>query len=288
MTAELIDGKAVAAQMKADIEQEIAELKEKHNSSPCLMAVQVGENAASASYTRSQKKGCEKVGINYQLEELPADITEQDLVKFVEEKGQDKQITGIILQMPLPEHIRAEKIQAAIASAKDIEGIKLQNLGALLSESATLAPCTAAAVMELIRSTGVPFKGKEVVIVGHSSIVGKPLALLLLASPLESATTTVCHIATKDLSSHTLRAEILIVAAGKPDLVTGDMVKEGAIVIDVGINRIDGKLVGDVSFDQAKEKASLITPVPGGVGPVTTAMLLKNALNAWKLQLSDA
>jgi methylenetetrahydrofolate dehydrogenase (NADP+)/methenyltetrahydrofolate cyclohydrolase len=285
MAANLIDGKAVAKRVKEELETEIVELKEKYKSSPFLLAVQVGENPASAAYLASQKKGCEEVGIDYQVQLLPQEISEDKLIQFINEKNQDEKVTGIILQMPLPKQINAEKVQEAIAPSKDVEGVNPQNMGLLFYGWPGLAPCTALAVMELIKSTGTSIKGKQVTLVGHSALVGKPLALLLLSSQFDSATTTVCHIATKDLASHTRRAEILIVAVGKPGLITGDMIKEGAMVIDVGINRVGGKIVGDVVFEEAKEKASLITPVPGGVGPVTTAMLLKNAVEAWKIQL---
>ena len=285
MTAQLIDGKAVATQMKESLKAEIAGLKDKYKSSPSLTAIQVGENAASAAYLKSQKKGCEGVGIDYQIQELPREISEQELIQFINEKNRDSNITGIILQMPLPEHIDADKAQKAISPLKDVEGVNPQNMGMLVYGRPGVAPCTALAVMELIKSTGIPIKGKEVTVVGHSAVVGKPVALLLLSSLLESATTTVCHIATRDLAAHTRNAEILIVAVGKAGLVKGDMIKEGAMVIDVGINRVEGKLVGDVVFDEAKEKASLITPVPGGVGPVTTAILLRNTVEAWKMQL---
>ena len=187
--------------------------------------------------------------------------------------------------MPLPQQIDAEKVQEAIDPKKDVEGVNPQNMGLLFYGWPGLVPCTALAVMELIKSTGTSIKGKQVTLVGHSALVGKPLALLLLSSEFDSATTTVCHIATQDLSANTKRAEILIVAVGKPGLIKGDMIREGAIVIDVGINRVEGKIVGDVIFDEAKEKASMITPVPGGVGPVTAAMLLKNTVEAWKIQL---
>jgi len=285
MAAQLIDGKAVAKRVKEELKKEIVELKEKHKTTPLLLAVQVGENPASASYLKSQKKGCEEVGIDYQVQQLPQEISEEELIQFIKEKNQDEKTTGIILQMPLPEQINAEKVQEAIDPSKDVEGVNPQNMGLLIYGWPGLVPCTALAVMELIKSTGTSIKGKQVTLVGHSSLVGKPLTLLLLSSPFDSATTTVCHIATRDLASNTRRAEILIVAVGKPGLITGDMVKEGAMVIDVGINRVEGKLVGDVVFEEAKEKASLITPVPGGVGPVTAAMLLKNTLEAWKIQM---
>jgi len=283
--AQLIDGKAVARRVKEEVKKEIVELEEKHKSSPLLLAVQVGENPASAAYLKSQKKGCENVGINYQVQQLPQEVSEKELIQFIKEKNQDSKITGIILQMPLPEQIDAGKVQEAIDPLKDVEGVNPQNMGLLMYGWPGLVPCTALAVMELIESTGTSIKGKQVTLVGHSSLVGKPLALLLLSSPFDSATTTVCHIATRDLDAHTRRAEILIVAVGKPGLITADMIKEGAIVIDVGINRVEGKIVGDVVFEEAIEKASLITPVPGGVGPVTTAMLLKNTIEAWKIQL---
>jgi len=285
MAAQLIDGKAVAKRVKEELKKEIVELEEKHKSSPLLLAVQVGENPASASYLKSQKKGCEEVGIDYQVQQLPQEISEEELIQFIKEKNQDEKITGIILQMPLPQQINAEKVQETIDPSKDVEGVNPQNMGLLFYGWPGLVPCTALAVMELIKSTGTSIKGKQVTLVGHSSLVGKPLTLLLLSSPFDSATTTVCHIATRDLAANTRRAEILIVAVGKPGLITGDMVKEGAMVIDVGINRVEGKLVGDVVFEEAKEKASLITPVPGGVGPVTAAMLLKNTVEAWKIQL---
>jgi len=285
MAAQLIDGKAVAKRVKEELKKEIVELKEKHKSSPFLLAVQVGENPASASYLKSQKKGCEEVGIDYQVQQLPQETSEKELIQFIKEKNQDEKITGIILQMPLPQQIDAEKVQETIEPSKDVEGVNPQNMGLLMYGWPGLVPCTALAVMELIKSTGTSIKGKQVTLVGHSSLVGKPLALLLLSSPFDSATTTVCHIATRDLATHTRRAEILIVAVGKPGLIKGDMIKEGAIVIDVGINRVEGKIVGDVVFEEAKEKASLITPVPGGVGPVTAGMLLKNTVAAWKIQL---
>jgi len=285
MAAQLIDGKAVAKRVKEELKKEIAKLKEEHKSFPLLLAVQVGENPASAAYLKSQKKGCEEVGIDYRVQQLPQEISEEQLIQFIKEKNQDKKTTGIILQMPLPKQIDAEKVQEAIDPSKDVEGVNPQNMGLLFYGWPGIVPCTALAVMELIKSTGTSIKGKQVTLVGHSSLVGKPLALLLLSSEFDSATTTVCHIATQDLAANTRRAEILIVAVGKPGLIKGDMIKEGAIVIDVGISRVEGKIVGDVVFEEAKEKASLITPVPGGVGPVTTAMLLKNTVESWKIQL---
>jgi methylenetetrahydrofolate dehydrogenase (NADP+)/methenyltetrahydrofolate cyclohydrolase len=285
MEAQLIDGKAVAKKVKEELKKEIANLKEKHKSSPFLQVIQVGENPASAAYLRNQKKGCEEVGIDYQVQQFPKEMSEEKLIQFIKGKNQDEKITGIMLQMPLPQQIDAEKVQEAIDPSKDVEGVTPQNRGLLFYGWPGLVPCTALAVMKLIESTGTSIKGKQVTLVGHSSLVGKPLALLFLSSPFDSATTTVCHIATQDLAWHTKRAEILIVAVGEPGLITADMIKEGAMVIDVGINQVEGKIVGDVVFEEAKEKASLITPVPGGVGPVTTAMLLTNTIKAWKIQL---
>jgi methylenetetrahydrofolate dehydrogenase (NADP+)/methenyltetrahydrofolate cyclohydrolase len=285
MSAQLIDGKAVARKIKQEIAEEVRELGDKHGCLPCLLAIEVGESSASASYLKSQKKACEDVGIGYQLDQLSSDTTEEQLIGLIKEKNQDGGTTGIILLMPLPRQIRAEKVQEAIAPAKDVEGVSPQNMGFLMYGWPGPAPCTALAVMELIKSTGTSIKGKQVTLVGHSSLVGKPLALLLLSSQFDSATTTVCHIATRNLPEQTRKAEILIVAVGKPGLITADMVGEQAIVIDVGINWVNGRVVGDVLFEEVKEKASLITPVPGGVGPVTTAMLFRNTVMAWKIQL---
>ncbi|HIE43251.1 MAG TPA: bifunctional 5,10-methylenetetrahydrofolate dehydrogenase/5,10-methenyltetrahydrofolate cyclohydrolase, partial [Candidatus Omnitrophica bacterium] len=244
-----------------------------------------------------QNKACSELGISYRLNELPESTSQNELVEFIEKLNQNSQVTGIILQMPVPSHINGREVQMAISPSKDVEGIHPCNVGRLLYGTAVLAPCTALAVMELLRSTKVPLKGKEVTVVGHSEIVGKPLLLMLLESLFESPTPTVCHIATRDVSFHTRGADILIVAVGKAGLITGEMIKEGAIVIDVGINRvvdkdkegnvIKKKIVGDVVFDEAVKKASLITPVPGGVGPVTTAMLLKNTIESAKIVKGD-
>lgn len=285
VAAKLIDGKAVAGKVKQEVKREISELRRKYQAVPLLCAVQVGENPASASYLRSQKRGCAEVGIDYQVEQLHRNVSEKELIQFIEGKNQDSRTTGIVLQMPLPERMQAEKVQEAIDPSKDVEGVHPQNMGFLMYGWPGFVPCTALAVMELIKSTGTSIKGKQVTLVGHSSLVGKPLALLLLSSKFDSATTTVCHIATRNLAEHTRRAEILIVAVGKPGLIKGDMIREGAIVIDVGMNRLEGKLVGDVVFEEAGARASLITPVPGGVGPVTTAMLLKNTVMARNIQL---
>jgi len=301
MAGRIIDGKSLAAKFKEDIRKEVGELKEKHKVQPLLAAIQVGDNPASRVYVNNQRKSCEEVGIDYQLQELPEATSEEELLQFVEKLNRDDKVTGIILEMPLPQKINGRRVQRAITPMKDVEGMSPSNMGMLVYGTPRLAPCTALAAMELLKSTGVDIKGKEVTVVGHSEIVGKPITLFLLSSILESATPTVCHIATRDLASHTRNAEILIVAVGKAGLVKGDMIKQGAIVIDVGINRVpvldekgnpvvdsEGKrkmkTVGDVVFEEAVERASYITPVPGGVGPLTVVMLLRNTLTACKWQ----
>jgi len=302
VAAKIIDGESLAAKFKEDIRREVEQLKKRCKIVPLLTAIQVGENPASAVYVKSQRKSCEEVGINYQLHELPEATSQDELLKFVQKLNTDDKVTGIILEMPLPQQINPRRVQMAITPMKDVEGMNPSNMGMLVYGSPRLAPCTALAAMELLKSTGVDIKGKEVTVVGHSEIVGKPITLFLLSSLLESATPTVCHIATRDLASHTRNAEILIVAVGKAALIKGDMIKDGAIVIDVGINRVpvldekgepvvdrEGKrkikTVGDVVFEEAVEKASYITPVPGGVGPLTVVMLLRNTVTAYKWQM---
>ncbi len=291
MSAKLIDGKQIASKIKENLILELKQIKDK-GIIPHLEAVLVGDNLSAQIYAENQNKVCKKLGISYKLDKLSESISQKELEDFIRQLNENPKITGIILQMPVPSHINARQVQTKISPAKDVEGIHPVNIGELVYGNSVLAPCTALAVMEILKNTEVSLKGKEIVIVGHSEIVGKPLMLLLLQSSLESPTPTVCHIATQDLASHTKRADILIVAAGRVGLVKGDMIKEGAIVIDVGINRIvkkdetgkviDRKIVGDVVFEEAVQKASMITPVPGGVGPVTTVMLLKNTLEAAK------
>ena len=280
MSANLLQGKDIAGKIKEDLKKEIASFKQK----PKLVSIQVGENAASAVYIKSQKKNAENLGIEYELKTLDASITQDNLISEIKKLNTDKSTSGIIVQLPLPMGIDHKLVMASIAPEKDAEGMHPENLGHVLLGDSKLAPCTAQAAMELIESTGVKLYGKEAVIVGHSEIVGKPLSLLLLN---KLVTTTVCHIATGErgvLPEHVKKAEILVVAVGKAELVKGDWIKEGAIVIDVGINRVEGKLIGDVEFEKAKEKAAFITPVPGGVGPLTVTMLLRNVVNAFKLQ----
>jgi len=303
MEAKSIEGESLAKKLKGNLKEEIKVLESK-GINPSLVAVMVGEDPGAKIYAKNQEKACLELGIPYFLKQLPESTSQADLSQAIKELNENRKTTGIILQMPVPSQINAREVQLEISPGKDVEGIHPANVGKLLYGSAKLAPCTALAAIELLKSTGVPLKGKEVTIVGHSEIVGKPVLLMLLESLLEAPTPTVCHIATQDLKFHTQRADILIVAVGKAGLITGEMIKEGAIVIDIGINRIvkkdqDGnpilnekgkpkkKIVGDVVFEEARQKASWITPVPGGVGPMTTAMLLKNTVEAAKIQSSS-
>lgn len=295
MSAKIIDGEAIAANVKLDLKKEIDELK-KSNKQPHLRAVQIGENAASQLYVLNQQRTCEEIGITYKLDELPNETTEKDLLAHIYKLNDDPEVTGIILQMPLPDEIDAEKVQTQIAPGKDVEGMNPANMGAIVYGKYNIGPCTAMAAIELAKSLNIDIKGMNAVVVGRSAIVGKPASLMLLDM---SATPTICHSKTKDLAAVTRNADLLIAAVGKAGMITGDMIKPGAIVIDVGINRIkvlddDGtpvlnskgkpkrRTVGDVVFDEAKEVAGYITPVPGGVGPMTVVMLLKNTVEAAK------
>ncbi|MHC4923132.1 MAG: bifunctional 5,10-methylenetetrahydrofolate dehydrogenase/5,10-methenyltetrahydrofolate cyclohydrolase [Planctomycetota bacterium] len=285
MGARVIDGRAIAKRIRAEVKAEVAELAEV-GKAPRLVAVQVGENPASAIYLRNQKKGCEKAGIEFRVDALPADASEADLIAHLRTLGMDAEVTGIILQLPLPDHLDPRRAQAALVPSKDVEGVHPANLGMVTYARRTLFPCTALSVLELLESEGITLEGAEAVVVGHSNIVGKPAALLLMD---RLATVTVCHIATQDLAFHTRRADIVVVAVGKPGLITADMVKPGASVIDIGINRVEGPegkmiTVGDVAYDEVAEVAGAITPVPGGAGPVTVAMLLRNTVSAARLQ----
>jgi methylenetetrahydrofolate dehydrogenase (NADP+)/methenyltetrahydrofolate cyclohydrolase len=278
--AGLLEGKAISERIKKQIKEEISKL----NLKPVLASIQVGENPASNVYIKSQKRFSEELGIDYQLHKLDSQISEVSLIEFIQKLNLDRAINGLILQMPLPKHIDYKKITQYIEPKKDVEGLHPENMGKIIFGKAKILPCTAQAVMELIKETQIDLYGKEVVIVGHSEIVGKPLSLLLLD---KFATVTVCHIGTYDagrLEEHVKKAEVLIVAVGKAGLIKGSWIKEGAIVIDVGINRVGDKIVGDVEFEEAFKRASWITPVPGGVGPLTTTLLMRNLLEATKLQ----
>jgi methylenetetrahydrofolate dehydrogenase (NADP+)/methenyltetrahydrofolate cyclohydrolase len=279
--AKLLEGKPIAEKIKEGIRQEILSLKGK----PILASVMAGDNAGAEAYVKSQQKNAQNLGIDYQFHKLGQDTTEGQLVEFIQRLSSDKSVNGIIIQMPLPAQIDYKKISQFISPEKDIEGVHPANIGKIVFGKAGILPCTAAAVMELLKETGVDLYGKEAVVVGHSEIVGKPLALLLLD---RFATVTVCHIGTSKagkLEEHVRKAEVLIVAVGKAGLIKGEWVKPGAIVIDVGINRVGDKIVGDVEFEQAEKRASYITPVPGGVGPLTVTMLMRNLVSAAKSQI---
>lgn len=278
--AKLLEGKPIAEKIKEEIKQQVQVLANK----PVLASVMVGENAGAEAYAKSQKKTAESLGIEYQFHKLSQDTSEGDLIKFIQKLNSDKSVNGIIIQMPLPLQIDYKKISQFILPEKDVEGVHPANIGKIVFGKAKLIPCTPAAVMELLQATGQDLYGKEVVVVGHSEIVGKPLALLLLD---KFATVSVCHIGTSKagkLEEHVRQAEVLIVAVGKAGLIKGEWIKEGAIVIDVGINRVGDKIVGDVEFEEAAKRTSWITPVPGGVGPLTVTMLMRNLVEAAKLQ----
>jgi methylenetetrahydrofolate dehydrogenase (NADP+)/methenyltetrahydrofolate cyclohydrolase len=278
--AKLLEGKPIAERVKEEIKEKILLLKLK----PVLASIQVGENPGAASYVKSQAKSAEALGIEYQFHKLGSDVHENHLVDFIQKLNANKSVNGIIIQMPLPPHIDYKKISQFILPEKDVEGMHPTNIGKILFGKATILPCTPAAVMELLKETGVDLYGREVVVVGHSEIVGKPLTLLLLD---KFATVTVSHIGTSKagkLEEHVRRAEVLIVAVGKAGLIKGEWIKEGAVVIDVGINRVADKIVGDVEFEAAEKRAGWITPVPGGVGPLTVTMLMRNLVEAAKLQ----
>ena len=278
--AKLLEGKPVADKIKTELALTVKGLKQP----PVLASILVGSNPGALAYVKSQEKVAQSLGIVYKLHQLGDDVSEDELIDFILKLNEDKTVNGIVVQMPLPVHIDYKKISELISAKKDIEGMHPSNMGKVLFGKARIAACTATAVMELLNSTGIDLYGKEVVVVGHSEIVGKPLALLLLE---KFATVTVCHIATSKagkLEEHVRRAEILIVAVGKPGLIKGEWIKEGAIVVDVGINCRCDKIVGDVDFEEAEKRASYITPVPGGVGPLTVAILMRNLVEATKLQ----
>ena len=288
MPAELIDGNAIAKSIRQEVTLEVATLVAR-GITPGLAVVLVGDDPASEVYVRNKGRACDEAGMHSVTINMPAATTQQELLAQVKRLNEDPAIHGILVQMPLPKHLDAEVVIRSILPAKDVDGFHPVNVGKnLIGERDGFVPCTPAGVQEMLARSGTVTKGKECVIVGRSNIVGKPMmALMVQNGPNANATVTVCHSATRDLKEHTLRAEILIVAAGKAKMVTGDMVREGAVVIDVGINRIEDastksgfRLVGDVDFASARERASKITPVPGGVGPMTIAMLLKNTVRA--------
>lgn len=275
MAAKIIDGKKMAGEVLASVASEVAKLKAK----PCLALVIVGENPASLVYTKKKAEDCAKVGMESRSIRLPASATERQIVAEVKKLNSDKGVDGIIVQLPLPDGVDEERILAEVSPEKDVDGFHPQNFGKAALGIGTLLPCTPKGVIYMLKESGVSLPGKNAVVIGRSRIVGKPLAALLLN---ENCTVTVCHSRTKNIASHTKMADIVCVAVGKPRTLTADMVKEGAVVIDVGTTREGEKLVGDVDFDAVSKKASLITPVPGGVGPMTRAMLISNTLLCYK------
>ena len=290
MTAKLINGNEVAQQIREELKQEVVQLKEKYNVVPGLVTILVGENPASVSYVTAKQKTSKELGFFSIQDNQPATTTEEELLKLIDKYNKDPKIHGILVQLPLPKHIHETKILYAIDPKKDVDGFHPVNVGKLMIGEADYLPCTPAGIQQLLIRSGAKIDGAEVVVVGRSNIVGKPIANILLQKQKgANATVTICHTGTKDMAFHTKRADILIVAAGKPKAITADMVKEGAVVIDVGVNRIGmtpegkAKLAGDVDFDGVKEKASAITPVPGGVGPMTITMLMMNTVKAAKV-----
>ncbi len=277
MTAQTIDGNALSRQLRADVQNRTAALRAR-GTTPGLAVVLVGDNPASQVYVRNKVKACEDAGLHSVLEKYDAALSEVDLLARVEALNNDPAIHGILVQLPLPAHIDAQKVIEAISPAKDVDGFHIASAGALMTGMPGFWPCTPYGCMKMLESIGFDLRGKHAVVIGRSNIVGKPMALMLLA---KNATVTVCHSATPDLKAHTLLADVVVAAVGKRNVLTADMVKPGAVVLDVGMNRdADGKLCGDVDFDGLKEVASHITPVPGGVGPMTITMLLVNTLEA--------
>ncbi len=276
-----IDGKVISTQIKDELKEQVAKMKEE-GVEVTLAVIQVGNDPASSVYVGNKKKACEYIGIRSLAYELPEETTEEELLELIDELNGRKDVNGILVQLPLPKHIEEEKVLNAISPLKDVDGFHPQNVGSLCIGKKGFVSCTPAGIIQLLKRSGIEIAGKECVVIGRSNIVGKPMALLLLQ---ENGTVTVTHSRTKDLKEVTSRADILVVAIGKPKMITADYVKEGAVVIDVGIHRNeDNKLCGDVDFDSVAERCSAITPVPGGVGPMTIAMLMYNCVESVSLQ----
>ncbi|NLY18112.1 MAG: bifunctional methylenetetrahydrofolate dehydrogenase/methenyltetrahydrofolate cyclohydrolase FolD [Clostridiaceae bacterium] len=284
MSAKILNGKEVSERIKTELKDKVSELK-KIGIFPGLAVVLVGNDPASRVYVNSKKRACEFIGIESFEYALPEETTEKQLLELVAELNADKKVNGILVQLPLPEQINEENIINTINPLKDVDAFHPFNVGRIMTGNPVFLPCTPAGVMELVHESGIDVKGKECVVAGRSNIVGKPQAMLLLA---EHGTVTICHSRTVNLEEVCKRADILVAAVGKPEFIKGSMIKPGAVVIDVGINRINGKIVGDVEFASASEVASAITPVPGGVGPMTIAMLMKNTVKAAELYYSRA
>ncbi|MZG31135.1 MAG: bifunctional methylenetetrahydrofolate dehydrogenase/methenyltetrahydrofolate cyclohydrolase FolD [Nitrospinae bacterium] len=278
----LIDGKKVSMEIRSRLKQETEELKNKTGRMPGLATVLVGEDPASAVYVRNKNKVCQEVGFQSFGQNLPAETTEDELLEVIKKLNENDEVNGILVQLPLPDHIDSEKILLSIKPEKDVDGFHPINVGKLAIGNALLTPCTPTGIIELLDYYNIEIAGKHAVVLGRSNIVGKPVALLLLQ---RNATVTICHSRTSNLKQVTSQADILIAAVGRPGFVDSEMVKDNAVVIDVGINRVDGKLTGDVEFEPVAEKTSYITPVPGGVGPMTIALLMENTLKAFKATL---
>ncbi|MEA2267891.1 MAG: methylenetetrahydrofolate dehydrogenase / methenyltetrahydrofolate cyclohydrolase [Solirubrobacteraceae bacterium] len=283
MGAQIIDGKAAAARVRAQVAEEVAAFTEEHGRPPGLATILVGEDPASAVYVGGKQKASAEVGIRGFSHTLPADASEQDVADLIEQLNADDAVSGILCQLPVPDHMDGVRLTGMIDARKDVDGLTAQSAGLLALGREGLRPCTPLGVMVLLEEAGVNLQGAEAVVIGRSNLFGKPMAQLLLAA---NATVTTCHSRTRDLPEVARRADVLIAAIGRPEMVAGDWVKPGAVVIDVGINRTDDGLVGDVDFDAAAERASAITPVPGGVGPMTIACLLRNTLQAARMQVA--
>ena len=283
MTAHILDGNALGQKLRSGFKQKADELAAQ-GVRPGLAVILVGEDPASQVYVRNKVNACAQAGFHSEKHVFPADVAPQLVFDKIAELNADDKIHGILVQLPLPRHFDSDAVLDAIAAEKDVDGFRAENVGALMQGQPCFIPCTPYGAMKFFEDAGISLKGKEAVVVGRSNIVGKPMAMLLMHA---GATVTVCHSQTRDLKGHCLRADILVAAIGKPKMITGDMIKPGAVVIDVGINRLpDGKLCGDVDFEAAKEVASYITPVPGGVGPMTITMLLANTLESAERKLN--
>lgn len=286
MAATIIDGKAVAADLRATLADDVSKFVEATNVQPHLAALLVGDDPASAVYVRNKQRACDKAGIRSTLHRLPAEITQDGLLALIQQLNNDSSVHGILVQLPLPRHIQEQVVLDAVTPLKDVDCFHPENVGRMVQGRPRFLPCTPHGVQQLLLTSGTQVAGAHAVVLGRSEIVGKPMAMMLVQrGEAANATVTVCHSRTEDLAQITRQADIIVAAIGKPRFVTADMVKPGAVIIDVGINRVDDKLVGDVDYEPVAEIASAITPVPGGVGPMTIAMLLQNTLTAARISV---
>lgn len=292
MSAEVLDGKRIAKEIQAEIKQRVAAFVETHRFAPALAAVLVGDDPASQVYVRNKERACERTGIKSQLHRMPAESTTDEVLDRVHQLNEDPEVSGILVQLPLPREVDSQVVLDAVSPLKDVDAFHPRNVGLISQGRPQFLPCTPHGIIQMLKRYQIHTQGKNVVIVGRSDIVGKPLALMLanrdigLGPEMANATVTICHSQTSDLKAVTRQADILIAAIGQPKFITGDMVKPGAVVVDVGINRTDDGLVGDVDYNDVVPVASYVTPVPGGVGPLTVTMLLENTLSAAGLQLA--